>query len=110
MTLFAHTLPYSQVVLLWTDLFSEKVEFLFILATAILVELKEKLMLLDLNTLLQTINNIQGLSNIHNVLEIARKIAQKTPASFIAQDFVYKKRDGQEYVRTFFYILGTFEE
>jgi len=88
--------------MLWTDLFCEKVEFLFILATAILVELKEKLMLLDLNTLLQTINNIQGLSNTHSVLEIARKISQKTPSSFIASDFIYKKRDGTEYVSLFY--------
>jgi hypothetical protein len=58
MTLFSHTLPYQHVVLLWTDLFCEKVEFLFFISVAILIELKEKLMLLDLNTLLSTINNI----------------------------------------------------
>lgn len=36
MTLFAHTLPISQVIQLWTYLFTQKVEFLFFITTAIL--------------------------------------------------------------------------
>jgi len=52
MTLFSHTLPFSQVVLLWTDLFCEKANFLFFLSVAILVQIKDKLLLLDLNSLL----------------------------------------------------------
>lgn len=36
MTLFAHTLPINLVVNIWTDLFCEKVEYLFFITIAIL--------------------------------------------------------------------------
>lgn len=68
MTLFSHTFPLSQVVDLWTNLFCEKVEFIFFLVVSILGELKHKLMLLDLNNTLSIINNISGLLDIETVI------------------------------------------
>lgn len=58
MTLFAHTIALDKVVNIWTDLFCERVEFLFYITLAILSQLKNKLLLLDLNSTLSIINNI----------------------------------------------------
>lgn len=52
MTLFAHTLPIPQVVQLWTYLFTQKVEFLFFITTAILKQLADSLVEMDLNATL----------------------------------------------------------
>lgn len=72
MTLFAHTITIEKVKDIWTDLFCERVEFIFYVSLAILVLLKDKLMLLDFNGTLQIINNIQGLIDIAKVLQKAR--------------------------------------
>lgn len=46
MTLFAHTLPLKVLTqIIWVDLFCEKVDYLFFLALAILVLLKDRLLL-----------------------------------------------------------------
>lgn len=58
MTLFAHTIEIEKVVNIWTDLFCERVEFLFFITIAILSLIKDKLLLLDLNSTLAIINNI----------------------------------------------------
>lgn len=68
MTLFAHTLPVKVVVNIWTDLFCEKAEYLFYITLAILSQLKDKLLLLDLNNTLSMINNISGLIETDQVL------------------------------------------
>ena len=52
MTLFAHTLPIPQVVQLWTYLFTQKVEYLFFITVAILEQLRDKLVEMDLNSTL----------------------------------------------------------
>lgn len=46
MTLFAHTLPIKVLhKIIWVDLFCERVDYLFFLALAILVHLKDRLLL-----------------------------------------------------------------
>ena len=46
MTLFAHTLPLKVLTqIIWVDLFCEKVDYLFFLALAILILLKDRLLL-----------------------------------------------------------------
>lgn len=46
MTLFAHTLPIKVLhQIIWIDLFCERVDYLFFLALAILVHLKDRLLL-----------------------------------------------------------------
>ena len=46
MTLFAHTLPLKVLHnIIWIDLFCEKVDYLFFIALAILILLKDRLLL-----------------------------------------------------------------
>ena len=46
MTLFAHTLPLKALhQIIWIDLFCERVDYLFFLALAILILLKDRLLL-----------------------------------------------------------------
>lgn len=46
MTLFAHTLPLQVLIdLLWTDIFCERVDYLFLIALGIIMHLRERLML-----------------------------------------------------------------
>ena len=88
MTLFAHTLPIPQVVQLWTYLFTQKVEYLFFITVAVLSQLKERLLGMDLNSTLQLINNIAGLVEIPTVIREATHMMEKCPQSFIVGDFV----------------------
>ena len=88
MTLFAHTLPIPQVVQLWTYLFTQKVEFLFFITTAILKQLSDRLIEMDLNATLQVINNIAGLVCIKKLIKDALDMMEKCPQSFIAGDFL----------------------
>ncbi|CDW91124.1 tbc domain-containing protein kinase-like protein [Stylonychia lemnae] len=89
MTLFAHSIEIEKVVNIWTELFCERVEFLFYITLGILKQIKDKLLLLDLNSTLGIINNIQGLIDIDNVLLQAKIYMNKTPPSFIQSDFVF---------------------
>ena len=79
MTLFAHTLPIPQVVQLWTYLFTQKVEFLFFITTAILMQLKDQLVEMDLNNTLQVINNIAGLVCIKKLIKDALNMMERCP-------------------------------
>ena len=46
MTLFAHTLPMKSLKkIIWIDLFCERVDYLFFIALAILILLKDRLLL-----------------------------------------------------------------
>eukprot|EP00347_Sterkiella_histriomuscorum_P007206 403349853 len=89
MTLFAHTISIDKVVNIWTDLFCERVEYLFFINIAILQQIKDKLLLLDLNSTLIMINNIQGLIDVDRVLIKARDLMRQTPESFIQSDFIF---------------------
>jgi TBC domain-containing protein kinase-like protein len=88
MTLFAHTLPLNQVQQIWTYLFSEKVEFLFFITVAILMQLEPTLLSLDLTQTLGLINNIAGMINIKKLICDANRLLKFTPHSFIAGDFL----------------------
>ena len=79
MTLFAHTLPIPQVVQLWTYLFTQKVEFLFFITTAILKQLSDRMIEMDLNATLQVINNIAGLVCIKKLIKDALDMMEKCP-------------------------------
>mmetsp|Transcript_38038 Transcript_38038/g.46502 ORF Transcript_38038/g.46502 Transcript_38038/m.46502 type:complete len:80 (-) Transcript_38038:778-1017(-) len=79
MTLFAHTLPIPQVVQLWTYLFTQKVEFLFFITTAILKQLRDRMVEMDLNATLTVINNIAGLVCIKKLIRDALDMMEKCP-------------------------------
>jgi len=68
MTLFAHSLPLESIYQIWTDLFCEKVEYLFFLSIALLSTLKDKLLLLDLNGTLTFITNIADFVETEEVI------------------------------------------
>jgi len=78
MTLFAHILPLNQVQQIWTYLFSEKVEFLFFITVAILMQLESTLLSLDLTQTLGLINNIAGMINIKKLVSDANRLLKFT--------------------------------
>jgi hypothetical protein len=65
MTLFAHTLPLKVLhQIIWIDLFCERVDYLFFLALAILISLKDRLLLQKKVTYQQS----HGNNNMHGEL------------------------------------------
>ena len=52
------------------------------------MQLKDKLLDMDLNSTLQLINNIAGLVQIPEVISKATQMMEKCPQSFIVGDFV----------------------
>lgn len=54
-------------------------EFLFFIATAILSQLKDQLLTMDLNSTLQVINNIAGLVSIKKLIKEALEMMEKCP-------------------------------
>jgi hypothetical protein len=64
------------------------VEFLFFITTAILGQLKERLVEMDLNSTLQVINNIAGMVCIKTLIRDALAMMERCPQSFIVGDFV----------------------
>jgi hypothetical protein len=97
MTLFAHILPLNQVQQIWTYLFSEKVEFLFFITVAILMQLESTLLSLDLTQTLGLINNIAGMINIKKLVSDANRLLKFTPHSFIAGDFLINTGSLQQF-------------
>jgi TBC domain-containing protein kinase-like protein len=97
MTLFAHILPLNQVQQIWTYLFSEKVEFLFFITVAILMQLESTLLSLDLTQTLGLINNIAGMINIKKLVSDANRLLRFTPHSFIAGDFLINTGSLQQF-------------
>ena len=63
-------------------------EFLFFITTAILGQLKERLVEMDLNSTLQVINNIAGMVCIKTLIRVALAMMERCPQSFIVGDFV----------------------
>ena len=105
-TLFAYVLSPQlldvfrpeTVLRVWDELASRGVNYLFFLAVSMLHDLRDKLLLMDLNETLAFINNVASaidsflpnadLLNLERVFEFAHKVAQHTPTSFICADFI----------------------
>lgn len=87
-TLFANTLPRKMLDTVWTYLFTERVDFLFFICLGILKQLQTRLLALDLNQTLQTINNIKHLIDGPCLVRDSLFFMQNTPVSFIANDLI----------------------
>ena len=85
MTLFTHILNLPQVFLLWTHLFTHRVEFLFFFAVALLKQLREILLESDLNVVLVLLvsPSIAQKVDVSLAIKDALKLLQKCPLSFL---------------------------
>jgi TBC domain-containing protein kinase-like protein len=85
MTLFTHILNLPQVCLLWTHLFTHRVEFLFFFAVALLRQLREPILGSDLNVVLVLLVSpaIAQKVDVSAAIKEALVLLQKCPLSFI---------------------------